>query len=185
MNELLLIEKELEQKIVDINRTVAIERFVGMIELGLGFYIPNFGFVLGAMVMFFFSEVLMQKLKRDSEIRLQAVIHRIKWVEKFRGWEKIEKRSRKGAEMRYRKIIYVTCRECGRMDEDKVEFINIEEDIQGKDVLTFRCPECKEVRKSYRLGWKEENYDETTWRESVLSGLWGGGKVNLHPLQTL
>jgi DNA-directed RNA polymerase subunit M/transcription elongation factor TFIIS len=39
-----------------------------------------------------------------------------------------------------------------RISEDEVEFINIEEDIQGRDRLTFKCPRCHENHTSYRLG---------------------------------
>jgi hypothetical protein len=38
------------------------------------------------------------------------------------------------------------------VDEANVEFLNIEEDIQGADVLTFRCPVCGEPHKSRRYG---------------------------------
>lgn len=32
------------------------------------------------------------------------------------------------------------------------EVIDIEEDMQGRDLLTFKCPECGKEHKSYRLG---------------------------------
>lgn len=35
--------------------------------------------------------------------------------------------------------------------ETKVTVENIEEDIQGRDVLTFMCPECKQQHKSLRV----------------------------------
>lgn len=34
--------------------------------------------------------------------------------------------------------------------EDEVTFVNIEEDFEGRDVLTFRCPVCGEVHQSHR-----------------------------------
>lgn len=37
-------------------------------------------------------------------------------------------------------------------DEKDVEFVDISEDIQGRDRLTFVCPECGETHTSYRLG---------------------------------
>jgi len=51
----------------------------------------------------------------------------------------------------YKKRIKVKCSKCGWLYEDDVEFINIEEDIQGADVLTFKC-KCGKVRKSRRFG---------------------------------
>ena len=37
--------------------------------------------------------------------------------------------------------VYVRCRECGEQhDSTEVEFLNIEEDIEGRDVITFTCP---------------------------------------------
>ena len=47
--------------------------------------------------------------------------------------------------------IKVICKKCGYVDENDTEFINIEEDFQGADVLTFKC-KCGEVRKSRRFG---------------------------------
>lgn len=37
------------------------------------------------------------------------------------------------------------------ISEDEVKFINIEEDMQGRDTLTFECPKCKEEHKSLRF----------------------------------
>lgn len=34
--------------------------------------------------------------------------------------------------------------------EDEVTFVNIEEDFEGRDVLTFRCPVCGEIHQSHR-----------------------------------
>jgi hypothetical protein len=39
-----------------------------------------------------------------------------------------------------------------RISEDSVEFENIEEDIYGRDVLTFKCPACGKTHQSLRLG---------------------------------
>jgi len=36
--------------------------------------------------------------------------------------------------------------------ESNVEILNIEEDIQGRDVLTFTCPACGQAHKSWRIG---------------------------------
>lgn len=54
----------------------------------------------------------------------------------------------------YVKKIKVYCIFCkAYFDEKKVEFLNIEEDIQGRDVLTFRCPGCGRTSKSCRYGY--------------------------------
>lgn len=51
------------------------------------------------------------------------------------------------------RTIQVRCPECGEThDERKVQFENIEEDIQGRDVLTFVCPGCDKTVKSLRRG---------------------------------
>jgi len=39
-----------------------------------------------------------------------------------------------------------------KVPERDVEFENIEEDFQGRDLLTFKCPECGETHQSYRIG---------------------------------
>lgn len=39
-----------------------------------------------------------------------------------------------------------------RVDETEVEIENIEEDFQGRDVVTFQCPACGDTHKSYRIG---------------------------------
>lgn len=38
------------------------------------------------------------------------------------------------------------------VNEDEVEFLDICEDFQGRDKVTFVCPECGETHTSYRLG---------------------------------
>ena len=38
------------------------------------------------------------------------------------------------------------------VDEQEVEFVNIEEDFFGADMLTFKCPVCGENHKSNRYG---------------------------------
>lgn len=56
------------------------------------------------------------------------------------------------AELR-KKTIKVMCALCGsEYDEDKVTEIDIEEGLQGKDIVTFECPECHETVKSMRFG---------------------------------
>jgi predicted RNA-binding Zn-ribbon protein involved in translation (DUF1610 family) len=49
--------------------------------------------------------------------------------------------------------VRVRCGPCNEwIDEQETEFINIEEDIQGADMLTFKCPICGNVSKSRRYG---------------------------------
>jgi hypothetical protein len=54
--------------------------------------------------------------------------------------------------MRYKRTIYVTL-SCNRerMDESEVEFLDIEEDNMGSDVLYFKCPVCKKQHTSLRF----------------------------------
>lgn len=53
----------------------------------------------------------------------------------------------------HEKVITVHCQKCPAfIDEKYVEFIDIEEDFQGFDVLTFRCPKCGTQQKSKRFG---------------------------------
>jgi ribosomal protein L7Ae-like RNA K-turn-binding protein len=39
-----------------------------------------------------------------------------------------------------------------RIDEDQVEFVDISEDIEGRDVLRFVCPKCGQMHDSLRYG---------------------------------
>lgn len=49
-------------------------------------------------------------------------------------------------------MLYVNCSKCGNKHfQGEIETLNIEEDIQGYDVITFVCPETKEETKSYVL----------------------------------
>jgi len=48
--------------------------------------------------------------------------------------------------------IEVMCTKCGvKIDEEKVDLLGISEDRQGRDVLAFICPYCKETQKSLRF----------------------------------
>lgn len=38
------------------------------------------------------------------------------------------------------------------VDETDVELVDISEDMQGRDVVTFKCPHCAEYHKSHRMG---------------------------------
>jgi len=58
-----------------------------------------------------------------------------------------------GKKLYYKRPIVVYCNTCREWyDEKKVEFINIEEGMQGEDILTFKCPVCSTIRSSKRLG---------------------------------
>lgn len=53
----------------------------------------------------------------------------------------------------YEKKIRVNCGKCHKwINEKDTEFVDIEEDFQGADVLTFICPICKTEQKSRRFG---------------------------------
>jgi hypothetical protein len=53
-----------------------------------------------------------------------------------------------------RTIFYVRCAECqDRHDVDKVEFLDVEEDYMGRDIMHFVCSETQEESKS--LVYKE------------------------------
>jgi len=44
----------------------------------------------------------------------------------------------------------VICPKCKtQVRTDQVEFLNIEEDERGHDLLTFGCPQCKEEVQAY------------------------------------
>lgn len=36
-------------------------------------------------------------------------------------------------------------------DESEVEFMGVQSDVSGRDLLTYRCPSCDEVHESYRV----------------------------------
>jgi hypothetical protein len=49
--------------------------------------------------------------------------------------------------------LYVTCSAClTRFDNTQIDATNIEEDMQGRDLLTFQCPQCGEIVSSYVVG---------------------------------
>ncbi len=41
--------------------------------------------------------------------------------------------------------MYVTCERCGRVRDGEVRTLGIEEDLYGRDVLTFRCKKCERL----------------------------------------
>jgi len=53
----------------------------------------------------------------------------------------------------YEKEIKVFCRKCREwINEREVEFVDIQEGIEGEDQMTFRCPKCKTKSTSTRVG---------------------------------
>jgi len=53
----------------------------------------------------------------------------------------------------YLSPVKVYCSECKEwIDELKVKFLNISEDMLGRDRLEFECPTCKTKQESYRVG---------------------------------
>jgi len=49
--------------------------------------------------------------------------------------------------------IKVKCKNCEEWyNENLVKSLDIEEDFQGRDILTFKCHQCETVQKSIRLG---------------------------------
>jgi len=49
--------------------------------------------------------------------------------------------------------VIVTCQQATEyLETEEVEFLNIEEDMQGRDVMTFKCPLCGEIHKSLVFG---------------------------------
>ena len=49
--------------------------------------------------------------------------------------------------------VVVFCKNCNEwMAEGDTNFESIQEDFQGRDLLTFKCPSCKTSQESYRVG---------------------------------
>ena len=49
--------------------------------------------------------------------------------------------------------VMVYCKKCDELkDESTVDSIDIEETLEGWDLLTFRCPKCGTISKSLRRG---------------------------------
>jgi len=52
----------------------------------------------------------------------------------------------------WKRIVQVYCKTCSKwIDENTVTILDISEDIQGKDILTFDCPECHTKQDSKRI----------------------------------
>jgi len=52
----------------------------------------------------------------------------------------------------YEKPIKVRCVNCGWVNEQETQLIDISEDMQGADVLIFKCCQCETKGKSRRYG---------------------------------
>lgn len=58
-------------------------------------------------------------------------------------------------------MFIVKCRECGEEhDTEKVRFLNIEEDFQGRDVMTFVCPKTGTSTSSLVFGRPGYAFDD-------------------------
>ena len=56
---------------------------------------------------------------------------------------------------------YVNCLKCGEHHSTaQIEFLNIEEDIQGRDIMSFTCPVENESTKSLVFGRPDLCYSE-------------------------
>jgi len=54
---------------------------------------------------------------------------------------------------KHERKIQVYCGFCKMwVNEETVEFLNIEEGMQGEDMLTFKCPDCGQKSISRRYG---------------------------------
>ena len=53
-------------------------------------------------------------------------------------------------------IMKVSCPHCGSHETSHVEFVNVHEDIQGRDVMTFKCPVDDKTYESFvrQEGWR-------------------------------
>ena len=64
--------------------------------------------------------------------------------------------------------VWVNCKRCGWVNEKDTEFLNIAEDMQGKDVLTFRC-KCGKRNESVRVsGSQPGDKNELIMKSKVL-----------------
>lgn len=53
----------------------------------------------------------------------------------------------------WKPTIRVYCKGCKAwVDEDDTEFVDISEDIQGADILKFKCNDCGTISESRRYG---------------------------------
>ena len=51
-----------------------------------------------------------------------------------------------------REVIYVFCQKCNEFrSEEYVETLGIQEDFQGRDLLSFICDRCETRQEAYRV----------------------------------
>ena len=84
----------------------------------------------------------------------ETVVNRVKVIEELtEDTEPALENNMNDDDFTFEKTIRVHCKECDVwMDESSVEFLNIEEGMMGEDRMTFRCPICKTVSTSLRVG---------------------------------
>lgn len=87
-----------------------------------------------------------------SKICFSYFIEEIAMLTPFNLREQLERERREIEEIPKREVqVVLTCNK-EYVAESSVRFLNIEEDYAGRDLLTFICPECGQVHKSFRLG---------------------------------
>ena len=106
-------------------------------------------------------------VKRHSEWQgwKETHVNRVKVIEELENFEQedfepdeVEEPKQLPGEIHFyrnqrTKLIRVHCSDCQEwMDEREVGFENIEEGMRGEDILTFKCPKCKTIQKSVRVG---------------------------------
>lgn len=65
----------------------------------------------------------------------------------------MKQKQKKTKAQKYERKPKVHCVNCKVfVNVDETEFVNIEEDIQGVDVMTYICPHCKKEQKSKIFG---------------------------------
>jgi hypothetical protein len=61
----------------------------------------------------------------------------------------------------FKRVMFVMCAYCSTHDVKHVEFLNIEEDIEGRDIMTYRCPTTQDVQRSIvRAGGEHYEYGD-------------------------
>lgn len=71
--------------------------------------------------------------------------------------------------MRIRNSMFVKCNSCGNChtNDSNLKTLNIEEDIQGRDLLTFVCPDTSETTKAYVMIGHEYEANDNYWQDTM------------------